>query len=86
MSDTLSSHDSDKTRELALNTVSGRVSGLAGALWLVAIVVGAVGFYLALGRAPPLRLHPRLVEHEPGEDAQQDADRQSDQEDPAFNQ
>jgi hypothetical protein len=52
MSDTLSSHDSDKTRELALNTVSGRISGLAGALWLVAIVVGAIGFYLALGRAP----------------------------------
>ena len=52
MGDTLSSHDSDKTKELALNTVSGRVSGLAGALWLVAIVVGAVGFYIALGRAP----------------------------------
>jgi hypothetical protein len=52
MGDTLSSHDSDKTKELALNTVSGRISGLAGALWLVAIVVGAVGFYFALGRAP----------------------------------
>ena len=52
MGDTLSSHDSDKTKELALNTVSGRISGLAGALWLVAIVVGAVGFYIALGRAP----------------------------------
>ena len=53
MGGTLSSHDSDKTKELALNTVSGRVSGLAGALWLVAIVVGAVGFSIALGRAPP---------------------------------
>ena len=52
MGDTLSSHDSDKTKELALNTVSGRISGLAGALWLVAIVVGVVGFYIAIGRAP----------------------------------
>jgi len=52
MSNILSSHNSDKTRELALNTVSGRVSGLAGALWLTAIAVGAVGFYVALGRAP----------------------------------
>jgi len=52
MVDTLSSQNSDSTRELALNTVSGRVSGLAGALWLVAIVVGAAGFYVALGSAP----------------------------------
>jgi len=52
MGDTLSSHDTDKTRELALNTVSGRVSGLAGALWLGAIVVGAVGFFFALRSAP----------------------------------
>jgi hypothetical protein len=52
MGDTLSSHDSDSTKELALNTVSGRVSGLAGALWLVAIAVGAIGFYVALGSAP----------------------------------
>jgi len=52
MGDILSSHDSDKTRELALNTVSGRISGLAGALWLVAILVGGAGFYVALGQAP----------------------------------
>ncbi len=52
MDDTLSSQNSDTTRELALNTVSGRISGLAGALWLVAIAAGAGGFYVALGREP----------------------------------
>jgi hypothetical protein len=50
--DTLSSKNTDSTRELALNTVSGRVSGLAGALWLAAIALGAVGLYFALAREP----------------------------------
>ena len=49
MGDTLSSLDTGKTKELALNTVSGRVSGLAGALWLAAIVIG----YAYLGDISP---------------------------------
>jgi hypothetical protein len=48
----LSAQDSDTTRELALNTVSGRVSGLAAALWVVAIAIGSVGFYVAVRQAP----------------------------------
>jgi hypothetical protein len=48
----VSSQNTEANRELALNTVSGRISGLAGALWIGAIVIGIAGFYLALGRAP----------------------------------
>ncbi len=48
----MSAQDSDTTRELALNTVSGRVSGLAAALWVVAIAIGSVGFYVAVRQAP----------------------------------
>jgi hypothetical protein len=39
-------------QELALNTVSGRISGLAIFLWLVAIGIGVAGFVVALSREP----------------------------------
>jgi hypothetical protein len=48
----LSAQDSDTTRELAPNTVPGRVSGLAAPLWVVAIAIGSVGFYVAVRQAP----------------------------------
>ncbi len=48
----MSSNASQADRDLALNTVSGRISGLAAVLWLGAIAIGGVAFYLALGRAP----------------------------------
>ena len=52
MGTTLSSHNNEIDRELALNTVSGRISGLAAALWLAAIAIGIVGFFFAIDRAP----------------------------------
>ncbi len=48
----MSAQDSDTTRELAPNTVPGRVSGLAAPLWVVAIAIGSVGFYVAVRQAP----------------------------------
>lgn len=42
----------DDHTTLALNTVAGRISGLAATLWLVSIAVGGTAFYLALEREP----------------------------------
>ena len=40
------------SQERALETVSGRISGRWLAIWSAATVIGAAGFYLALGSAP----------------------------------
>ncbi len=48
----MSAHETTVAPERALSTVHGRVSGLATAIWLSAIAVGAAGFLFALGREP----------------------------------
>jgi hypothetical protein len=48
----VSAHKTTVAPERALSTVHGRVSGLAAAIWLGAIAVGAAGFLFALGREP----------------------------------
>jgi len=48
----LSAHGQVVPPERALNTVNGRISGLAWGLWLVAIAVGVAGFVASLGRMP----------------------------------
>ncbi len=48
----MSSNTTSATPEAALNTVSGRISGLAAVGWMVAIAVGGAAFAMALGRAP----------------------------------
>jgi len=49
---TLSAEPSVVTAERALSTVHGRISGLAGLLWLAAFAIGVVGFVVALGIDP----------------------------------
>jgi hypothetical protein len=49
---TLSAEPSVVTAERALSTVHGRISGLAGLLWLAAFAIGVAGFVVALGTDP----------------------------------
>ena len=48
----MSSQQAQIAPERALDTVTGRLPATGLLLWLAAVAIGAVGFYMTLGSAP----------------------------------